>query len=131
MSLVLEKKLKFLLDENVKRELLGFLKWRGLDAVFKPKKLSNGAVAEFSKSEHRVLITNDKHFADSSKFSKEKVFSVVWLRIPQDKPKGLFKSFSKLLKDKSKPEDFEGFLIELKEDGEIESSPIPSKEDLT
>ena len=129
-SLVLKKKLKFLLDENVKRELLGFLKQQGLDAVFKPKKLSNGILAEFSKSEQRVLITNDKHFTDSSKFPKEKIFSVIWLRIPQDKPKDLFKSFSKLLKDKSEPEDFEGFLIELKEDGSFESSPIPSKEDL-
>ena len=84
--LVLKKKLKFLLDENVKMELLGFLKQHGFDAVFKLKKLSNGILAEFSKSEQRVLITNDKHFADSSKFPKENIFSVVWLRIPQDKP---------------------------------------------
>ena len=132
MSLLeLKKKLKFLLDENVKRELLGFLKQQGLDAVFKPKKLSNGTLAEFSRSEHRVLITNDKHFADSSKFPKEKIFGVVWLRISQDKPEVLFNTFSKLLEDKSEPEDFEGFLIELKEDGSFESSPIPSKDDLT
>ena len=130
-SLVLEKKLKFLLDENVKRELLGFLKQQGFDAVFKPKRLSNGTLAEFSKSEHRVLVTNDRHFTDSSKFPKEKIFSVVWLRIPQDKPKDFFKSFSKLLKDKSEPEDFEGFLVELMEDSEFELSPIPSKGDLT
>ena len=129
MSLLeLKKKLKFLLDENVKRELLGFLKQQGLDAVFKPKKLSNGTLAEFSRSEHGVLITNDKHFADSSKFPKEKIFSVVWLRIPQDKPEALLESFSKLLKDKSKPEDFEGFLIELKEDGKFKSYPIGSSE---
>ena len=130
-SLVLKKKLKFLLDENVKRELLGFLKQQGLDAVFKPKKLSNGILAGFSKSEQRVLITNDKHFADSSKFPKEKIFAVVWLRIPQDKPEVLFNTFSKLLEDKSKPDDFEGLLIELKENGGFESSPIPSSEDFT
>ena len=130
-SLVLEKKLKFLLDENVKRELLGFLKQQGIDAEFKPKRLSNGILAEFSKSEQRVLITNDKHFADSSKFPKEKIFSVIWLRIPQDKPEVLFNTFSKLLEDKSKPDDFEGLLIELKENGGFESSPIPSSEDFT
>jgi len=122
----LKKKLKFLLDENVKKELLGFLKQQGLDVVFKPKKLLNGILAEFSKSEQRVLVTNDKHFADSSKFPKEKIFSVIWLRIPQDKPEALLKSFFKLLKDKSKPEDFEGFLIELGEYGEFKSSPIKS-----
>lgn len=130
-SLVLKKKLKFLLDENVKRKLLGFLKQHGFDAVFKPKRLSNGILAEFSKSEQRVLITNDKHFADSSKFPKEKIFGIIWLKIPQDNPEALFNTFSKLLEDKSRPDDFEGFLIELKEDGSFESSPIPSKEDLT
>lgn len=130
-SLASKKKLKFLLDENVRKELLGFLKQQEFDAVFKPKRLSNGILAGFSKSEQRVIVTNDKHFADSSKFPKEKMFSVIWLRIPQDKPKALLESFAVLLKDKSKPEDFEGFLIELKEDGKFESSPIPSKEDLT
>jgi len=123
--------LKFLSDENMDKRLERFLKQQGVDIASKPKGLSNGRLAAFSKSEHRVLITNDKHFADSSKFPKDKIFSVVWLRIPQDKPKDLFKSFSKLLKDKSKPEDFEGFLIELKADGSFKSSPISSKEDLT
>lgn len=130
-SSVLKKKLKFLLDENTKKELLRFLKQQGLDAVFKPKRLSNGILAEFSKSEHRTLVTNDKHFADLFKFPRERIFGVVWIRIPQDKPEALYNAFSKLLKDKSKPEDFEGSLIELKEDGEFESSPIPGKEDLT
>ena len=125
-SLELKKKLKFLLDENVKRELLGFLRQQGLDAVFKPKKLSNGILAEFSKSEQRVLVTSDKHFADSSKFPKERIFGFVWLRVPQDKPETLFNAFSKLLEDKSGPDDFEGFLIELEEDGSFKSSPIPS-----
>ena len=125
-SSVLKKKPKFLLDENVKKELLGFLKQQGLDVVFKPKKLSNGVLAEFSKSEQRILVTNDKHFADPSKFPKEEIFSVVWLRIPQDKPEALLKSFSLLLKGKSKVEEFEGFLIELKENGSFNLSQIKS-----
>src|SRR3989338_5273333 len=100
-SLVWEKKLKFLLDENVRKELLVFLKQQGLDAVFKPKMLSDGTLAEFSKSEQRILVTNDKHFADSSKFPSEKVFSVVWLRVPQDKPESLLASFNILLEGKS------------------------------
>src|SRR3989344_4020403 len=114
-SLELKKKLKFLLDENIKRELLGFLKQQGFDAVFKPKRLSNGTLAEFSKSEQRVLISNDRHFTDSSKFPKEKIFSVVWLKIPQNKPESLFESFSKLLKE-IKSEEFKGKLIKLYED---------------
>ncbi len=119
---------KFLRDENVKRRLEVFLTQRGFDIISKPKGLSNGKLAEFSKSEQRVLVTNDEDFVE---FTKEEIFSVVWLKIPQDKPEALLKSFSILLKDKSKPGDFEGFLIELKEDGNLKSSPIPSKEDIT
>ena len=122
---VSHSQLKFLLDENVKKELLKFLKSEGCDVTFKPKGLSNGKLAELSKFEKRVLVTNDFDFTESFSFSKEKVFSIVWLTIPQDKPEALLKSFSILLKDKSKPEDFEGYLITLK-DGDFEASPIPS-----
>ena len=102
--------MKFLLDENIKIELLKFLKTKGFDVVFKPKGLTNGELAELSKAEQRILVSNDRHFADSSKFSKEKIFSVVWLRIPQNKPEQLLISFPELL-EKTKPEYFEGKLI--------------------
>jgi len=54
------------------------------------------------------LVTNDSDFINPVEFSKEKVFSVVLVTIPQDKP-----------------EDFEGLLIELKAD-DFEASKIPS-----
>ena len=121
-----DTELRFLLDENVKKELLKFLKSEGYDATFKPKGLANGELAAFSKSEQRILVSNDEHFTDSLKFPKDKLFSVVWLRVPQDKPESLLKSFSLLLKSKSKPEDFEGFLITLK-DGDFEISKLFSE----
>ncbi|MBU1103071.1 MAG: DUF5615 family PIN-like protein [Nanoarchaeota archaeon] len=102
-----------------------FLKQQGVDIISKPKGLVNGKLAEFSKSEERVLVTNDDDFTDSEQFPKEKIFSVVWLRIPQDNPEALLKSFSKLLKDKTKSEDFEGNLVTLYED-KFEISPIPA-----
>lgn len=110
MSSSASRSIKFLRDENVKRRLEIFLKQQGIDIISKPSGLSNGKLAEFSKLEQRVLITNDWHFADSSKFPKEKIFSVVWLRIPQDSPELLITAFSKLLKE-AKLEDFEGKLI--------------------
>mgnify|MGYP001614298404 CR=1 FL=1 len=120
-----DTELRFLLDENVKKELLKFLKSEGYDAAFKPKGLSNGELAAFSKSEQRILVSNDEHFTDPLKFPKDKLFSVVWLRVSQGNPGALLKSFSLLLKSKSKPEDFEGFLITLK-DGDFEASEILS-----
>jgi len=60
-----------LLDENVKKRLLIFLKSEEYDAISKPKGLSNGALAEFSKSEQRIFVSNDNDFL---KFSKERLF---------------------------------------------------------
>ena len=71
------------------------------------------------------MVTNDSDFINPVEFSKEKVFSVVLVTIPQDKPEAFNPAFSRLLKKKSKPEDFEGLLIELKAD-DFEASKIPS-----
>jgi len=106
---------KFLRDENVKRRLETFLKKQRFDIISKPKELANSELAEFSKLERRVFITNDWDFTDASLYPKEKIFSVVWLRIPQNKPEALLNSFSKLLKE-TKSEDFEGKFITLYED---------------
>ena len=125
-SLVSHSELKFLLDENVDDRLGKFLKSEGFDVSSAPKGFSNGKLAPISKSEGRILVTNDFDFTDPIVFPKEKIFSVVWLRIPQDRLTVLFNSFSILLKNKSKPEDFEGFLIELGEDGKFKSSPLKS-----
>lgn len=115
-------KLRFLLDENVHKELGLSLKLEGFDVVFSPKGISNGKLATFSKSESRMLITNDSDF---TLLPKEKVFSVIWLRIPQNEPESLLKSFSRLLKEKGAPEDFEGKLIVLKKEG-VEAYPLLS-----
>ncbi len=120
-----QTKIKFLLDENVKKRLLIFLKSRGFDTIFKPKGLSNGKLAELSKLERRVFVTNDWDFADKSLYSKSEIFSIIWLRIPQDKPEALINAFSLLLKEKTSSEDFEGKLIILYED-KFEIELIPS-----
>lgn len=104
--------LKFVLDENVKKRLYTFLKSEGFDVIRAPLGVSNGKLAEFSKSEKRILVTNDFDF---TYFPKEKIFSVVLLIIPQNKPESFIKSFSNLLKHKSKSEDYEGFSIRLLE----------------
>ncbi len=124
-----KKRLRFLVDENIKKELLKFLISKGFDTVPAPKGYTNGQLAKISIVESRILVTNDIHFINSEKFPKEKIFSVVWLRVPQNKPEALLRSFSDLLRKKPKSGDFEGYLIELKEDG-FESSEILGSENV-
>lgn len=116
-SLAPHPKVKFLLDENVKRELYEFIKFKDFDVILAPKELSNGKLAEMSKSEGRVLISNDSHFSDPEMFPREKIFGVIWLIVSQDKPKSLLESFSKLVKDKFSEDDFKGKLYILSEGG--------------
>lgn len=115
MSNSVSHSVKFLSDENVDARSIKLLKKQGVDIISKPKELSNGKLAEFSKSEQRVLVTNDADFSDFWTYPKEEIFSVVLLRILQDKIETLMKIFSKLLKEHP-PKEFEGNLITLYEE---------------
>ena len=85
---------KFLLDENVRIELSNFLKRRGIDVKLHTKSATDSFVASLSKREQRVLVTNDEDFCECS---KDEIYSVVWLRLPQNDSEGLVRSFEKLL----------------------------------
>ena len=89
-------KTKFLLDENVRVELAQFLKSKNFDIKLVPKSAGDAVVASISKNEERILVTNDQDFLHCG---KDKIFSLIWLRIPQNDSKLLLKSFDKLLKE--------------------------------
>ena len=86
---------KFLIDENVKRELLDFLKKEGWDVKTLAKGAKDKTLAQVSKREKRVLVTNDEDF---SYYKKSESFSVVLLKIPQSDSENLIVEFEKVLK---------------------------------
>ena len=87
---------KFLVDENVRRELYRFLQGQGYDVKLASKGSSDGALAKVSLEERRVFVTNDAGFTE---YTKDEIFSVVWLRILQSDLGGLLNAFRILLKD--------------------------------
>lgn len=99
---------RFLLDENVRRDLYRFLISQNFDVKLAPNATSDSKVAQISNLEERILVTNDEDFSD---YSKKKVFSVIWLRIPQNDSKALIASFKKILNGCS---EFKGRLLILK-----------------
>lgn len=99
--------MQFLLDENVRKELLPFLENLGFSARIAPRGSSDETLAAISIKEKRILVTNDEDF---SEYPKSAVFSIVWLRIPQNDPQSLLRMFSQLIKE---CEDFKGKLIVL------------------
>ena len=115
-------KVRFLLDENVNKRLEDLLSSKRFDVSRAPKGFSNGKLAGLSKTEKRVLVTNDDDFTDSELYSKDEIFSVVLLKVPQDETEALLKAFSKLLDER---EEFEGYLIVLAKD-KSEAFPLPT-----
>ena len=108
---------KFLLDENIQHTLLRFLKERTIDVTVVPKSATDAKVALISKNESRVLVTNDEDFVY---YTKDKVFSVIWIRIPQNNVVALRTSFQKLVE---KVRQFSGKLLVLREN-DWEESPL-------
>ncbi len=98
---------KFLLDENVRIELLRFLKSQKLDVKSAPRSTADSVIAAQSKKEKRVLVTNDEDFCI---YDKKQIFGVIWLKIPQDKPQTLTHAFGKLLNE---CKDFSGKIVTL------------------
>ena len=85
---------RFLLDENVRSELVSFLKSSGSNVVRVSKSASDLQVATISFKEKRILVTSDEDF---SEYSKEQLFSLVLLKLPQNEPDLLIESFTNLL----------------------------------
>lgn len=113
---------KFLLDENVRIELFRFLKRKGIDVRLPPKSAPDSKVALISNREKRVLVTNDEGFTH---YTRDEIFAVIWLRIPQNDSMSLINSFEKLLKGYK---DFSGKLVVLKS-GSWEEFPLNDRGD--
>ena len=99
---------KFLLDENVRHELLHYLQTKAYDAVSASKGASDKDIAHQSLEQCRILVTNDEDF---SWCVESEVFGVIWLHLPQYDAASLLNSFAKLL---SECTQFNGKLILLK-----------------
>lgn len=87
---------KFLIDENVRSELFRHLSKQDIDIKLVPKGATDSEVASISKSQDRILVTNDEDFIE---YPTNKILGVIWLRIPQNEPRSLLSSFEKLLKE--------------------------------
>ena len=75
----------------------------GFSARIAPKGASDETLAQMSIKEKRVIVTNDEDF---SEYPKSTVFSVVWLRIPQNDPQGAYlacNSYNSFLADSLDP----------------------------
>ena len=111
---------KFLIDENIRRELLIFLDKKGFDVKSLTKGAKDNTLAQVSKKEKRILITNDNDFIY---YSRNEVFSVILLKTPQSDLESLIVGFENIL---DRVKNFNGNIIILRI-GKLETIPLEEK----
>lgn len=107
--------MRFLLDENVHRGLLVFLKEQGHEAALSPKGLSNGNVMALAVSEGRILVTHDEDFA-THLVPRKPHAGILLIKIPSRHFERLKRSVDELLATWRSPDQFTGKLLVLFED---------------
>lgn len=95
-------RIRFLLDENVRKELAAFLSKRKVDFTLATKRAPDNAHARASLAEERAVVTNDHDFMY---MCQGDVFGVVLLLLPQNDPNLLLKRFGEMLDECSEYKD--------------------------
>jgi predicted nuclease of predicted toxin-antitoxin system len=70
----------FLIDENVRREVAKFLEGYG-EIAYVQKGASDSSVAEIAIAENRILVTQDKDFANQLVYPPEKFSGIIVIKI--------------------------------------------------
>ena len=106
--------LEFLLDENVRVEVIDFLKEKGFSAEYVPTGLTNHEVASLAKAKQSVFVTHDTDFANPFLYPPKEFFGIVVLRISPYALERILSSLEKLLREVKK---FSGKLVILETEG--------------
>ena len=85
--------LKFLLDENIPKSIMNFLKSKRIPVEYVPKGIKNNKVAEIAKEKKAVLMTRDSDFANMLMYPPEKFYGIIVFQIHPPKPESLIKAF--------------------------------------
>src|SRR5258708_283033 len=101
--------MRFLIDENVPIQVMSWLQNKNHDATRVPAGIKNGQVLALASSESRVLLTQDKDFANRLQYPPAKFRGLIVLRIHPPVLEQLIASLDKLLLEG--PTDFSRKLV--------------------
>ena len=106
--------LRFLLDENIPKDVKRFLESKGFSAEYGPKGIKNSRVALLSKDKKSALLSRDYDFLNTTMFPPGDFFGIVVFRIHPPDPEKIISALSMLLEEVS---EFKGKLFEVEEVG--------------
>lgn len=107
--------MQFLVDENVPVQLIDWLQKNGHDAKRVPSGIKNGQVLALANSDFRILITQDKDFANRLQYPPAKFHGLIVLRIHPPVIEQLLAGLKKLLTEG--PSDYSKKLVILESTG--------------
>ena len=73
--------MRFLVDENVRKEVIAFLREAGHDVMRAPRSTANGLLFALIQQESRILITHDKDFSNVKAYPPERTPGIMCLRV--------------------------------------------------
>jgi predicted nuclease of predicted toxin-antitoxin system len=73
--------MRFLIDENIRKEVIDFLKSGGHDALTVRPGSEDDEIAQIAKEDKRILLTHDQHFSDILTYPPEKYSGIIRIRI--------------------------------------------------
>lgn len=107
--------MQFLIDENIRKEIIEFLVLNGHDVKVVPSGSKNGEVIKLAYKEKRTLLTHDIHFSNILLYNPKKLFGIIRIRIHPPNADRIINALDILLK-KVKAINISGRLIILEED---------------
>ena len=107
--------IRLLIAENIPIKLDSILSAKGWDVQRVPSGMSDEEIADLSKREKRVIITQDKHFADIRVYAPKDFCGIVRLRFSPPLIPDIASSLEKLFST-FPPQEISGKLIVLRKD---------------
>lgn len=109
--------LKFLADENLRKEVVGFLVQQGHDVKRPLSGTSDAKVADMARKKKIILITHDLDFSNILSFPPALYSGIIVIRIIPPSVNLVTNALNNLLKELKKEKDFSGKLIILEPAG--------------
>lgn len=108
--------MRFLIDENVRKEVIDFLGSCDHDILTVKPGSEDKKIAQIAKETKRVILTHDQHFADILMYPPQEYSGIIRIKIHPPSPATIINALKDLLSEIT-PDKLDKKLVILEEDG--------------
>ncbi len=108
--------MRLLIDENVRQEVIDFLRSLGHDILVIPSGSEDDRIAQIAKETERIILTHDQHFADILMYSPKEYSGIIRIKIHPPSAPTIINALKDLF-ERLTPNQLNKKLIILEKDG--------------